>query len=80
MIKIRQSVITLLTLFALAVFSGCSPKTIYLPCPAEEPQRTFHKQCSGEHNATKLGECVGERWILLESDYDVLITRFRSCK
>lgn len=78
MIQINQTVKMAWILLVVAVFSGCTPK--YLPCKAEEPQRTFHKQCSGEQNATKFGECVGERWILLESDYEVLLNRFRSCK
>jgi len=78
MTQINLTVKTVWTLLAIAVFSGCAP--VYLPCKAEEPQRTFHKQCSAETNTTKRGECVGERWILLESDYDVLMNRFRSCK
>lgn len=80
MTQINPIVKTVWALFAIVVFSGCAPKTIYLPCKAEEPQRTFHKPCSGETNSTKFGQCVSERWIMLESDYDVLMGRFRSCK
>jgi len=59
-------------------FSGCGPK--YLSCKAEEPSRTYHKQCAGESNDTKFGECAASKYITLEGDYEVLLNRFRSCK
>lgn len=77
MIPIKANVIMLLVLCGL-FSSGCAP--VYLPCKAEEPARTYHKQCGGESNVTKFGNCANERWILIESDYDILLNRFRSCK
>lgn len=78
MIKINLIVKTVL-LLCVVFFSGCS-KTIYLPCKAEEPIRTYHKQCAGEQNETKFGECSASKYITLEGDYEVLLNRFRSCK
>lgn len=77
MMQIKRIVKTALLLCAV-FFSGCAPK--YLPCQAEEPTRTYHQICAGEHNDTKFGQCASERFILLEDDYETLLTRFRSCK
>lgn len=59
-------------------FSGCATK--YLPCKAEEPLRTYHKQCAGESSDMKFAECAASKYITLEGDYEVLLNRFRSCK
>lgn len=71
--------ITLLTSCVL-FFSGCTPKTVYLPCKAEEPLRTYKPSCASEHNATEFGKCAAVKYITLEQDYNILLTRFRSCK
>lgn len=57
---------------------GCAPK--YLPCKAEEPLRTYHKQCAGESSDIKFAQCASSKYITLEGDYEVLLNRFRSCK
>ena len=68
-----------MALLSCAVFfSGCAPK--YLPCKAEEPLRTFHKQCAGESSDFEFGKCASSKFITLEGDYEVLLNRFRSCK
>jgi len=77
MMQIKAIAIMVLLSCAL-FFSGCAYK--YLPCKADEPIRTYHKQCAGEQNNTKFGECASEKYILLEGDYEVLLNRFRSCK
>lgn len=79
MMKINLIVKTVL-LSCVVFFSGCSPKTLYLPCKAEEPMRTHHKQCAGEINDTKFGECSASKFITLEGDYEILLNRLRSCK
>lgn len=66
-------------LSCVVFFSGCT-KTVYLPCKAEEPLRTYHKQCAGESSDVKFAECAASKYITLEGDYDVLLNRFRSCK
>lgn len=71
---------TILLLSCALFFSGCPARTVYLPCKADEPIRSFNKNCGHENNVTKFGECVIEKQIWLEHDYDVLLTRFRSCK
>lgn len=72
-------IVKMVLILYVLLFSACS-KTVYLSCEAEEPQRTYHKQCGNEQNITKLYQCASERFILLESDYEILKTRFRSCK
>ena len=69
---------TTLLLCSIVFFSGCGPK--YLPCKAEEPVRTYTKNCTYEGNMTKLSKCAAEKYTVLEGDYEVLLTRFRSCK
>ncbi|MFY9141452.1 hypothetical protein [Sulfuricurvum sp.] len=76
----KISLIVTMALLSCAVFfSGCT-KTIYLPCKAEEPMRTYHKNCGGENNVTAFAQCASEKHIQLEGDYEILLTRFRSCK
>ena len=76
----RTSQTLKMVLISCAVFFsvGCAPK--YLPCKAEEPLRTFHKQCAGESSDFEFGKCASSKYITLEGDYDVLLNRFRSCK
>lgn len=75
--KIHQTV-KMVLISCVLFFSGCAPK--YLPCKAEEPLRTYHKQCAGESSDVEFGKCATSKFITLESDYDVLLNRFRSCK
>ena len=79
MMKIKVTAIMLLTSCAL-FFSGCAEKTVYLKCQAEEPMRTPSVICAGEQNATAFAKCASKKYINLEKDYEVLMTRFRSCK
>lgn len=78
MMKTKVIAITLLT-SCVMFFSGCT-KYVYLPCKAEEPIRTVTPSCGGEHNATGFAKCASVKYINLEKDYDILMTRFRSCK
>ena len=78
MMKTKVIVITLL-LFSVLAFSGCT-KYVYLPCKAEEPQRTVVVDCEYDGNMTKLAKCAAKSKTALEGDYEVLLTRFRSCK
>lgn len=73
--------ITLLACLPL-LFSGCIEKrvNVYLPCKAEKPLRTSLPRCVNDGNMTKLAQCAAEKHIVLEGDYDVLMTRFESCK
>lgn len=79
MTRIKLSVTMLLVGCGL-FFSGCPAKTVYLKCKAEEPTRSYDKNCGHENNVTKFSKCVIEKQLWLEHDYDVLMTRFRSCK
>lgn len=79
MMKIKASV-TILLIGCALFFSGCPGKIVYLPCKAEEPARSFNRNCGSENNVTKFGDCVIEKQIWLEHDYEVLMSRFRSCK
>lgn len=73
--------ITLLVCLPL-LFSGCVEKkvNVYLPCKAEKPFRTVLPKCVYEGNMTKLAQCAAEKHVILEGDYDILSTRFDSCK
>lgn len=73
-------ILKMVLLLSVLIFSGCETKTVYLPCKAQEPMRTYHKQCSSENNDTKVGECAVSKFFTLEGDYEILLTRFRSCK
>ena len=71
-------VITLLVCLPL-LFSGCVEKRIYLPCKAEKPIRANMK-CVYDGNKTAYAKCISEKYVTLEGDYDILMTRFESCK
>lgn len=73
-------IVTTVWLSCVVFFSGCMPKTIHFPCKAEEPMRTYHKNCGSESNATAFAQCAAEKHIQLEGDYEILLNRFRSCK
>lgn len=79
MMKTKLSV-TMLLIGCALFFSGCPGRVVHLPCKAEEPVRTFHKNCSSESNVTKFSECAIEKYLWLDNDYNILLTRFRSCK
>lgn len=79
MMKTNLIVITV-WLSCVAFFSGCAPKVVHLPCKAEEPLRTHHKNCGSESNATAFAQCAASKHITLEGDYEILLNRFRSCK
>lgn len=74
----KVTVITLLACLPL-LFSGCVEKRIYLPCKAEKPIKTDIK-CVYDSNKTKYAQCISNKYIQLEGDYDILMTRFDSCK
>lgn len=73
-----NQIVKMVLISCVVFFSGCAPK--YLPCKAEEPLRTYHKQCAGESSDVKFAECASSKYITLEGDYEVLLNRFRSCK
>lgn len=75
-----KAIVTTLLLSSALVFSGCPGKTVYLPCKAEEPIRTPVVDCEYDGNMTKLSKCVAKSKAVLDGDYDILLTRFRSCK
>lgn len=79
MMKTKAIAITALLSLAL-LSSGCGPKTVYLPCKAEEPLRTSMPDCAYDGNMTKLSKCAAVKYLQLEGDYNTLLTRFRSCK
>ena len=76
---VTKAIVTTLLLFLVATFSGCT-KEVYLPCKAEEPIRTKTEECTYDGNMTKLAKCAAISKATLEGDYDILMTRFRSCK
>lgn len=75
-----KAIAAMLLLCSALVFSGCVEKKIYLPCKAEEPLRTATKDCEYDGNMTELAKCAAVKYTTLEGDYDILMTRFRSCK
>ena len=77
--KTKVIAITLLLCSAL-VFSGCVEKKVYLPCKAEEPLRTLTADCEYDGNMTKLAKCAAKNKATADGDYEILLTRFRSCK
>lgn len=77
---VTKVIVTTLLLCSALVFSGCPGKTVYLPCKAEEPLRTPTVDCEYDGNMTKLAKCAAKNKTTLEGDYEVLLTRFRSCK
>lgn len=79
MTTIKVTVIMLLMSLPV-LFSGCAEKRIYLPCPAEKPIRTDLPRCAYDGNKTALAQCVSQKYITLEGDYDILLSRFESCK
>lgn len=62
------------------LFNGCANKTVYLPCKAEKPIRTARVVCGLIKDDKLFGECAQIKYLNLEKDYDILSTRFDSCK
>lgn len=85
MTTIRRIVLTLLVSLGVLGFSGCSTKTVYVPqkCLVELPQKdVFSYSCTSKFplDDFKYAECLTEKIILLESDYNKLEVAFKGCK
>lgn len=84
MTQIRQIAKTLLTFFVLAGFSGCGQSVQYIstPCKVPKPERKAPTySCSAKYTDDfKYSQCVSEKAILLEGDYEALEKAFDSCK
>ena len=84
MTQIRQIAKTLLMFCVLAVFSGCAQSVQYInvPCKVEKPERKAPTySCSAKYTDDfKYSQCVSEKAILLEGDYEALEKAFDSCK
>lgn len=76
----KTKVIAITLLLCLMVLSSGCTKYVYLPCKAEEPIRTAVDNCVYDGNMTKLAKCAAIKHTKLEGDYEILLTRFRSCK
>ena len=80
---IKQIVKTLLMCFVLAVFSGCAQSVQYIniPCKVAKPERKAPTySCSAKYTDDfKYSQCVSEKAILLEGDYEALEKAFDSC-
>lgn len=70
----------MLLMLCVILFSGCTPKIVYLPCKAEKPIRTKSDICGILKDDKKFAECAQIKYINLDKDYDILSTRFDSCK
>lgn len=83
MTQIRQIAKTLLMFCVLAVFSGCAQSQQYIsePCKVAKPERKAHTySCSARYtNNYEYAQCVSEKAILLEGDYEALEKAFDSC-
>lgn len=79
----KLNVKMLLLSFALLVFSGCSTKYIPQKCTLEKPvQSTPSWSCTAKYPKSdyQYAECLANKVLLLEKDYEVLSETFDGCK
>jgi len=83
---IKQSVIMVLTLLGVVVFSsGCASKEVYIPvtCKIEKPKKdVFNYSCNSKFKDDDymFGKCIAEKIELLNGDYEKLEKAFDACK
>lgn len=81
MTTIKQIVLTPCLLLVL-FFSGCAPKTVYVPqaCLVEKPTKTEPENCKLFESDFDFMQCVVRNYINLQGDFSSLEVAFEGCK